>query len=69
MKKAFLRSLAVNAVLQFIITRNRAGKIEEEGAGEALWLRYPLVVIANALIWALMVTTISGLVRSIRRSA
>lgn len=67
MKKAFFRSLAVNVVLQFIITRNRAGKTYEEGAAEALWIRFPFVVVANALIWALMFSTLGRVIGSLRR--
>jgi hypothetical protein len=68
MKKAFVRALVVNFLLQFIITRNRAGRTYEEGAAEALWLRFPFVVVANALIWALMFSTLGRIIGSLRRS-
>jgi hypothetical protein len=66
MGKTFVRLLIVNAVLQFITTRMRAGRSEDEGAAEAMWLRYPLTVVINAFIWTLMVSTIARLVRPLR---
>jgi hypothetical protein len=53
-------------VLQFITTRMRAGRAEQEGAAEAMWMRYPATVVINALIWTLMVSTIARLVRPMR---
>lgn len=67
MKKTFVRALIVNAAFQFAVTRIRAGRMIEEGAAEALWLRYPFVVLFNALIWTLMLTTIGGVLRPLRR--
>lgn len=66
MSKTFLRLLIVNAVLQFITTRVRAGRVEEEGAAEAMWLRYPITVVVNALIWTLMISTVGRLLRPLR---
>lgn len=69
MKKTFVRVLIVNAVLQFIVTRQRAGNMVEEGAAEMLWLRYPLTVLLNAFAWTLALSTLSrvtGLLRGAR---
>lgn len=68
MKKTFVRVLVVNAVLQFVVTRRRAWQMIEEGAAEMLWMRYPLSVVANALIWTLMLSTL-GRVAGVFRSA
>jgi hypothetical protein len=66
MRRTFTRALIINAALQFIVTRQRAGNAIEEGAAEALWLRYPFVVLLNALVWTVMLTTI-GRVTSLFR--
>jgi len=66
MSKTFLRLLIVNAILQFITTRTRAGRAEEEGAVEAMWLRYPIAVVVNALIWTLMISTLGRVLRPLR---
>jgi hypothetical protein len=66
-RKTFLRSLAISAVLQFAVTRARAGRVEEEGAAEALWLRYPFVVLLNALSWTLMLAALARVTRVVRR--
>lgn len=58
MRKTFIRSLMINAVLQFAVTRARAGRSEIEGAAEEMWARYPFVVVFNALIWTIMVSTL-----------
>ena len=58
MRKTFIRVLIVNAVVQFVITRQRAGNVLEEGAAEALWVRYPLMVLLNSLLWTLMLSGI-----------
>jgi hypothetical protein len=68
MTKTFVRALLINAVLQFIVTRTRAGRVEEEGRAEALWLLYPFVVLGNALVWTLMLTAASRLFRFLRRT-
>lgn len=66
MKRTFIRSLMISAVLQFIVTRQRAGNVIEEGAAEQLWMRYPFVVLLNALAWTLMVSTIGRVLRPLR---
>lgn len=69
MRKTFTRALIINAVVQFVVTRQRAGNVIEEGAAEALWVRYPFVVLLNALLWTLMVSTlgrITGILRIAR---
>ena len=68
MKKTFVRALAVSAIVQFVITRQRAGTVIEEGAAEALWLRYPFAVLGNALVWTLMLATLGRFVRIFRAS-
>jgi hypothetical protein len=68
MKTTFIRALAVTAALQFLATRVRAGNAMEEGEAEAMWLRYPFVVVANALAWTLMLSTIGGLTGPLRRA-
>jgi hypothetical protein len=65
--KIFFRLLVVNAVLQFFATRLRAGRVDEEGAAEDLWLRYPIVVLVNTVIWSLMISTIGRLIAPLRR--
>jgi hypothetical protein len=67
MGKTFLRLLIANAILQFIVTRRRAGRTADEGAAEAMWLRYPLTVVINAFIWSLALSTGARLVRPLRR--
>ncbi len=64
----FVRALLVTAVLQFVVTRMRAGRVEEEGQAELLWVRYPFVVIANALAWTMMLSVAGRAVRIFRRS-
>ncbi len=66
MKRTFIRSLMISAVLQFIVTRQRAGHVLEEGAAEQMWMRYPLVVLLNAVTWTLMLSTIGRIVRPLR---
>lgn len=68
MKKTFIRSLLVTAALQFIVTRARAGHAMEEGEAEALWLRYPFVVVLNAAAWTLLLAAIGGVTRPLRRA-
>ena len=64
----FVRALLVTAVLQFVVTRMRAGRVEEEGQAELLRVRYPFVVIANALAWTMMLSVAGRAVRIFRRS-
>lgn len=68
MRKTFIRSLAVTATIQFLVTRMRAGNAIEEGEAEALWLRYPFVVMLNALAWTLMLSTVGIITRPMRRA-
>jgi len=66
MKKTFIRVLIVNAVLRFIVTRQRAGNMVEEGAAEMLWLRYPLTVLLNACAWTLALSTLNRVTGALR---
>ena len=66
MGKTFVRALMITAVLQFVVTRQRAGQVVEEGAAEALWLRFPFVVLLNALMWTLMLSAIGRTLRIVR---
>jgi hypothetical protein len=66
MKNTFTRALVINAALQFVITRQRAGNVIEEGAAEALWMRYPFVVLLNALMWTLMVAAFRRVTNLVR---
>jgi hypothetical protein len=66
MRKTFTRALIINALLQFIVTRQRAGTVAEEGAAEMLWLRYPLVVLMNAVLWTVTLTTFGRIASFIR---
>ena len=68
MKRTFVRSLAISAALQFVVTRARAGRVQEEGAAEAMWMLYPVNVVMNALMWTLLISTFGGLVRLLRPS-
>ena len=54
MRKTFIRTLAVTAVLQFVITRSLAGQVIEEGRAERMWMMYPLNVFVNACAWTLL---------------
>ena len=67
MKKTFFRSLAVSAAIQFLVTRMRAGQAIEEGEAEAMWVRYPFVVLLNAMAWTLMLSTVAQMLRPLRR--
>ena len=68
MRKIFIYSLAISAVLQLVLTRHRAGNAFEEGAAEAMWLRYPLNVVLNAALWTAAAAALSGGARAIRRA-
>jgi hypothetical protein len=68
MKRRFVRTLLVTALLQFFITRQRAGRTLEEGAAEMLWLRYPSAVLANALAWTLMLSLFGATLSFFRRA-
>jgi len=66
MKKLFVRALIISALLQFIVTRARAGRVEEEGEAELLWVRYPFVVVMNALMWSLILAGAGRAIRVLR---
>ena len=67
MKTTFIRALALSALLQFILTRQRAGNAIEEGAAEAMWVRYPVNVLLNAIVWTLTLAALGAGVRQVRR--
>ena len=69
MGRLFLKVLAVVAVLQFVITRQAAGNVIEEGRAERMWLLYPLNVAINAAMWTLLIAGIGALVRKVRRAS
>ncbi|MDP9237227.1 MAG: hypothetical protein M3P30_07515 [Chloroflexota bacterium] len=68
MRKTFIRTLAVTAVVQFAITRVLAGQIIEEGRAERMWMMYPLNVLMNALAWTLLISAGGRCVRIFRRA-
>jgi hypothetical protein len=68
MRATFLRTLALVAVVQFILTRRMAGQVIEEGRAERMWVMYPVNVVMNALAWTLMLAAF-GRVRRILRAA
>ncbi len=68
MTRTFTRALVINAILQFIVTRQRAGHVIEEGAAEAMWVRYPFKVLLNAVLWTLMLSTLGRVARVFRRT-
>jgi hypothetical protein len=67
-KRTFLRTLAFSAATQFIVTRARAGRVQEEGQAEMLWMLYPLNVVFNALMWTLVLSAAGGVLRTVRRA-
>ena len=67
MRRTFLRTLFVVAVVQFAITRHLAGQAVEEGRAERMWMLYPFNVLLNALAWTLLVSTSARTLRLIRR--
>jgi hypothetical protein len=67
MRKIFMRTLLVTAVLQFFVTRTRAGRVEEEGAAELMWVLYPFNVVVNAVAWTLLLSAAGGALRVFRR--
>jgi hypothetical protein len=68
MTQTFARALVINAVVQFIVTRQRAGNVVEEGAAEAMWVHYPFTVLLNALLWTVMLSTLGRVASVLRRS-
>ena len=67
MRKTFLRTLAVTAILQFIITRRLAGQVIEEGRAERMWLLFPANVVLNGAAWTLLIAAGSRGLRIFRR--
>jgi uncharacterized membrane protein len=59
MGKTFLRTLAVVAVVQFVITRTMAGQAIEEGRAERMWMMYPVSVLVNTTAWTLLFAALS----------
>lgn len=55
MRTTFLKTLAVTAILQFVITRRLAGQAIEEGSAERMWLMFPANVVLNAAAWTLLI--------------
>lgn len=68
MRKIFVRTLAVTAVIQFIITRTLAGQAIEEGRAERMWMMYPFNVLLNALAWTLVVAAAGRVLRVFRHA-
>ena len=68
MRKIFVRTLAITAVIQFVITRAMAGHAIEEGRAERMWMMYPLNVLINALAWTLMLSLAGRFVRIFRHT-
>jgi hypothetical protein len=67
MRSLYLRTLAVTAIVQFVITRTLAGRALDEGQAERLWLMYPLNVAINAAIWTLLLAGAGKAARLVRR--
>lgn len=68
MRKTFVRTLMVTAVMQFIVTRTRAGQAIEEGSAERMWLMYPLNVLLNAVAWTLLIAAAGRVARAFRHA-
>lgn len=68
MQRRFLRTLAVIAIVQFVITRQAAGRTTEEGRAERMWMFYPLNVVMNAAAWTLMLSLAGAATRVLRRA-
>ena len=68
MRTTFVRTLAVVAIVQFVITRTMAGQALEEGRAERMWMMYPLNVAMNALAWTLVFAAF-GRMRRLFRAA
>jgi len=67
-RKTFVRTLVVTAVMQFIVTRARAGQAIEEGSAERMWLMYPLNVLVNAVAWTLVIAAVERVARAFRHA-
>lgn len=69
MRRTFLRTLAVTAIIQFVITRTLAGQTVEEGRAERMWMMYPVNVLVNACAWTLLFAVGGRTLRVFRRTA
>ena len=69
MRKIFVRTLAVTAIIQFVITRTMAGQAIEEGRAERMWMMYPLNVLLNAMAWTLVLAAAGRVLRVFRHVA
>ncbi len=67
MRRLFVRTLAVTAIIQFAVTRTLAGQTVEEGRAERMWLMFPLNVLLNAAAWTLMLAAAGRVLRIFRR--
>ncbi len=68
MRRTFVRTLLVTAVLQFFITRRMAGQVIEEGRAERMWMLFPVNVVMNALAWTLLLAGVGRALSIFRRS-
>lgn len=68
MRKTFFRTLAVTAIIQFVITRTLAGQTVEEGRAERMWMMYPLNVFLNTCAWTLLFSVGSKTLSVFRRT-
>lgn len=68
MRRTFLRTLAVTAVFQFLITRSLAGRAIEAGRAERLWMMYPVNVLVNAAFWTIAISAFGAGARLVRRA-
>ena len=68
MRRTFVRTLAVIAVMQFFVTRTMAGRVVEEGRAERMWMLYPVNVLMNALAWTLVISAGGRALRVFRRA-
>jgi len=66
MRRLFIRTLAVTAIIQFVVTRTLARQAVEEGRAERMWLLFPLNVLLNAAAWTLMLAAAGRVVRVFR---
>jgi hypothetical protein len=69
MRRLFLRTLAITAIIQFVVTRALAGRTIEEGRAERMWLMFPLNVLLNAAAWTLMLAAAARVLRVFRHIA
>ena len=67
MGRLFVKVLAVVAVVQFVVTRQAAGNVIEEGRAERMWMMYPINVALNAAAWTLLLAAAGRAARIVRR--